>query len=350
MDILSKIKGAVSSFFGSLEVGLDLGTSNTRMAIKDKGVVLRQPTYLAINKKTKQFLFFGSEAKKIYGKTPGFIEVQRPIENGTISDFDATVAFLTHFTKKSVHPFFLNKKLHSKLIAYTTVPASSTEVEQRAIQESFLKADFDKSFILEKPLATAVGAKLNIFSNQPVFIVDMGGGLVEMAVIVMGGIVAHKTTKMAGDYMDKSIYNYLHLKYGLIIGEQTAENLKLNLFTLKDENKVLTIRGKSLENGLPKSVRVKSTDIREALATNLNHLIDMIKELMETIPPEIIAGVVKNGLVLSGGLANIAGIDKFIINDIKIPVRKADQPDDVTINGVLRLIENKQWLDRVLID
>jgi rod shape-determining protein MreB len=178
---------------------------------------------------------------------------------------------------------------------------------------------------------------------------DFGAGSVEMAVITMGGIVTSKVLKLGGDHMDKLIYNYLHLKYGLIVGEQTAENLKNKLFSLVESKEVFPVRGKSLENGLPKSVRVTSADIREALATCVNQIIDGIKELIETIPPEIIDGLIKSGVVLTGNMAHIPGIDKYISNDIKLPVIKARKPEDATVLGLMKFLDEPEALKRVII-
>ncbi len=348
--LLDQINTFSSHFLKGLDVVIDLGTSNTRIGIFEKGIVLREPSYIGLNKKTNEYLFFGTEAKEIYGKAPNFIEVTKPIEHSIISDFDSTVLLVRHFTQKGVHPFFGTRGLlRSKLSCYSVAPTSSTEVEQKAIIESLMKADMGSVSIIEKPLATAAGAKLQIFSKNPLFIIDMGGGLIEIAVIIMGGIVAYKTIKLAGEHMDKLIYNYLHLKNGIIIGEQTAEHLKIALFNLTDENNMLTVRGKSLENGLPKSIRVKSSEIREALINNFNQIVDTIKELMETIPPEIIDGIIKNGATITGGLANIKGLESYISNELKIPVTIPDNPQDATINGLLHLLQDKERFNKLFI-
>jgi rod shape-determining protein MreB len=234
-------------------------------------------------------------------------------------------------------------------IPYAAVPTTATEVEQRALQEALIKAGFQHAYLIERPIAAAYGADVQIFSNQPAFVMDFGAGSVEMAVITMGGIVTSKVLKLGGDHMDKLIYNYLHLKYGLIVGEQTAENLKNKLFSLVESKEVFPVRGKSLENGLPKSVRVTSADIREALATCVNQIIDGIKELIETIPPEIIDGLIKSGVVLTGNMAHIPGIDKYISNDIKLPVIKARKPEDATVLGLMKFLDEPEALKRVII-
>ncbi len=347
-NIFQKVSSLSSKFFSEVSVVLDLGTSMTRIAILYKGIVLREPSFIGVNTKTNDYLFFGQEAKEINGKAPNFITVTQPIQNGIISDFDANVLLMKHFLDKSVFPFFLNQKfLKSKINAWTTVPTNSTEVEQRAIQESLIKAGLSSVQLVEKPLATAFGSKMPIFSNRPIFTVDLGAGIVEIAVIIMGGIVAQKIIKIGGENLDKAIYNYLHLKNGIIIGDQTSENLKLQLFTFDETDNNMTVRGKSLEDGLPKSLKVRSGDIREALATSFNQILDGIKEVVETVPPEIIDGILKSGVVLSGGMANIPAIDKYFTKELKIPIIIPDNPQDSTINGLLSLLSHKDRLKQI---
>src|SRR3990167_99961 len=350
MSIVSKLKSLSAHFLGSAQIAVDLGTSMTRIGIYEKGIVLREPTYIGVNTKTNEYLFFGQEAKEIYGKAPHFIQVIQPVKNAVIADFDANVLLMEHFLQKSVFPFFLNKSfIKSKLNGYSVVPTSSTEVEQKAIQESLVKAGLSEVFLIEKPLATAFGIDAPLFSHTPLFIIDMGGGIIEMSIMIMGGIVTYRSIKNAGKNMDQKIINYIHLKYGVHIGEQTAEQVKIRLLSFTNEQKSATIRGKSLENGLPKSVRVTSNDIKEALVNSLNQIIDTAKELIETVQPEIIDGIVKSGIILTGDLAHVPAIDSFISTDLKIPVIISENPQDATINGILKLISSKEHLSRVLI-
>lgn len=330
-------------------VGIDFGTSITRIGIEDKGIVLREPSFVGYNMKTNQAIFFGQEAKDIYGKAPEYIKVVKPIENGIISDFDASVVLIAEFLKKAVYPYYSQTFIKKGLAAFTVVPTTSTEVEQKALQEACLKAGFQEAFLIEKPLVAAYGSDLPVFSKSPVFIIDIGGGMIEIAIIIMGGIVKSRVLKLGGDHMDKLIINYLHLKYGLMIGEQTAENLKNELFNLKDKKKVLTVRGKSLENGLPKSVRVTSQDIQEALGTVTNQLIDGIKELIETVPPEIIDGLMKNGITMTGQLSQVEGLSDHIMNEVKIPIQVTANPESSTIRGIMKLFRKPELLKRVII-
>jgi rod shape-determining protein MreB len=354
-SILSKIQASAhslwnaSSFLSQTRVAIDIGTSMTRIGIDDKGIVLREPTFVGHNVRTGQALFLGDEAKQIYGKAPEFIKIVKPIENSIISDFDSTVALVREFLRKSVYPYYHSSFIKKGLAAYTAVPSSSTEVEQKALREALLKAGFNSAYLLDRSVVSAIGTGSNIFTNKPVFVVDMGAGSIEVALIIMGGIVNAKVLKVGGDHMDKLIYNYLHLKYGLIIGEQTAELLKNDLYSLAESKAVKPIRGKSLENGLPKSVRVSSNDIREALSIPLNHIVDGIKELIETSPPEIIDGLIKSGAVLCGNLARVPGIDAFIMNEVKIPVIVAKHPEDAAVRGILELFKDEVKLKRVTI-
>ena len=336
--------------FSRTKIAFDIGTSMTRIGIEDKGIVLREPTFVGQNTRSNELIFYGTDAKEIYGKAPGYIKVIKPIENSIISDFDATVYLVQEFLKKAVYPYYAKSFIKQGLEAYAVVPTSSTEVEQKALIEALIKAGCHKTHLIEKPLATAYGAGLPIFGHKPIFIIDLGAGTIEATIIIMGGIVASKVLKLGGDHMDKLIYNYLHLKYGLVIGEQTAEHLKIKLYNLKDQKDMLPTRGKSLENGLPKSVRVTSTDIQEALSVPLNQIVDGVKELIESAPPEIIDGMIKSGVTLAGSLAYIPGIDKYIANDIKIPVNIASKPEDSTILGLMKIMKDEENLKKIIIN
>lgn len=350
-DFVSSFKKASSFFLPVYKLAFDIGTETTRVGIVDKGIALREPSYTGYNTKTDKYLFFGEEAREIYGKSPKFIKVIKPIHHSIISDFDATVALLQYLLKKGVHPFFKQSfsLLHPQMQAITTISTASTEVEQRAMQEALEKLGISEIHLIEKPVATAFGMGLPVFTHKPAFIIDMGAGSIEMSVVISGGIVASKIVKNAGEYMDRVIINYLHLKYGIIIGKKTAENLKIRLLNLGGEKKVVTIRGKSLENGLPKSIRVSSSDIQEALSVNLNQIIDSARELIESIPPEIVDSVIRSGITITGGLSQIEGLDKFMSTDLKIPINLTARPLDSTIDGILGLWQKEKMLSQISI-
>lgn len=326
--------------FASIEIYFDLGTSQTKIGIKDKGVILRESTYLGFNSRIKEFIFYGIEAKSIVGKTPDFIKITRPVINGVISDFDAEVALIKKFLEQSVYLYFSNKLIKPAIRAVSVVPTIGTEIEQKAVEEALLKAGCSEVYLIEKSLATASGCNIDIFSHQPNLIADLGGGLIELSIISSGGIVSQKTLKTAGDHMNKLIYNYIYLKYGVILGESTCELLKIELLNFTNEEKTTTIRGKSLETGLPKSVRITTSDIREALLTSFNQITDGIKDLIENSPPEILDELLKRGILLTGGLAQIEGIDRFFSNEVKIDVYRIDDVQNATINGLMKLSKN----------
>lgn len=342
MSILSNIKKIPNFLFNTVKIAFDFGSSNTRIAVFNKGIVVREPTVIALNSKTNEILFIGEEAKEILGKSPEYIKVIKPIKHGLISDFDNFVNLVSFFLENSIVHYLPQKSVFKpQMEAYVTTPASATEVDQKALIDSFAKTGFVNAYIIEKPIANAFGLSHPISSNKPVFIADLGGGTVEIAVISLGGIITHKIYNQAGEYLDNLIINYLHLKYGLIIGVNTAEMLKKNLLNLDNvEDKVTTVRGKSLENHMPKSVKVRSSDIRESLASYFNHVVDIIKDVIETCPPEIINEIVSDGITITGGLAYIKGINNFFSTELKIPVKIAENPFNTTINGILALLNN----------
>jgi rod shape-determining protein MreB len=345
-NFLKKIK---LPFFANFEIYFDLGTSITKIAIKDKGVILREPTFLGYNSRIKDYPFNGTEAKTILGKTPEFIKIIRPIVSGVISDFDSEVFLLQKFLEKSVYLYTGNNTIKPMMVAIATVPTISTEIEQKAVKEALLKIGMSQVFLVEKPLATASGAGLNIFSNEPTLIADLGGGLIELSIVGSSGILSQKTLKNAGDQMNKIIFNYVYLKYGIILGEATCENLKIEILNFKDSEKIITTRGKSLENGLPKSVKIKSSDINEALRSNFNQIIDGIKELIESSPPEVVDEVMQKGVILTGGLSRIQGIDKFFQEELKVAVNICDKHEYATIYGLMRITKNENDFEKIII-
>ena len=345
-DFLRKIK---LPFFANFEIYFDLGTSITKIAIKDKGVILREPTFLGYNSRTKDYSFNGTEAKTILGKTPEFIKIIRPIVSGVISDFDSEVFLLEKFLEKSVYLYTGNKTIKPMMVGIATVPTIATEIEQKAVKEALLKIGMSQVFLVEKPLATGSGAGLNIFSHEPTLIADLGGGLIELSIVGSSGILSQKTLKNAGDQMNKIIFNYVYLKYGIILGEATCENLKIEILNFKDSEKIIVTRGKSLENGLPKSVKIKSSDINEALRSNFNQIIDGIKELIESSPPEVVDEVMQKGVILTGGLSRIQGINKFFEEELKVAVNICDKHEYATINGLMKITRNEKDFEKIII-
>ncbi len=325
-------------YLSSIQLYFDLGTSYTRIAIKNKGVVLKEPTFLGINTNTKDAIFFGSEAKNILGKTPEFIKIMHPLNNGIISDFDAEVSLLNFFIKKSISPYYHRGYLIKPLIkALTTFPVIATEIEQKAVEEALNKVGCYSVTMIDKPLATAAGCDIDIYANQPNMIVDMGGGIIEISIVGSGGIISSKTIKTAGESMDKAITNYVYLKHGVILGESAGEKLKTTLLNFNDEEKLQLIRGKSLETGLPRSVKIKTGEIREALLTSFNQIGETIKELIEISPPETVEEVFEKGIYLAGGLTDIPGIDNYFNQELNIKTIISPDFKEATINGLIEL-------------
>lgn len=335
-------------FFSYLDVYFDLGTSYTRIAVKDKGIVVREPTVLGLNKKVHEYMFFGREAKQIIGKVPDFIQIDKPVQNSIIANFDGEVALLQSLLTKAVSPYLQSHRFFKPALrAGVAIPTIATEIEQRAVEEILYKIGMSRVTLYEKSMITAVGCGFNVFLHQPVCIVDMGGGIIEISVISGGGTVIQKTLKNAGEHMNKLIYNYLYLKYGIVLGETTIEDTKIILLNFIDEEKTETVRGKSLETGLPKAIKVKSSDIREALLGNFNQVLDTIKEVIELSPPEVVDELYKNGIILTGGIANAPGIDKFFKEELKIDVKIAEQKDTATVSGLMRTGRRKDYKERL---
>lgn len=349
LNLINRVRKIKLPFFANFEIYFDLGTSVTKIAIQDRGIILKEASYLGYNTRGRDYLFFGDEAKSVLGKTPDFIKIIRPVISGVISDFDAEVALIAKFLERSAYLYFSNSWIKPAIRGIAVVPGIATEIEQKAVQESLFKAGLSQVYIVEKTMATAIGAGINVFSHQPTLVADLGGGLIELSIVGSGGIINQRTLKTAGDHMNKIIYNYIYLKYGIILGEATCEQLKINLLNFDDEEKITTIRGKSLETGLPKTVRIKTSDIKEALLTSFNQIVDTIKELIESSAPEIVDEVISRGIVLTGGLSKIRGLDRFIAQEIKIDVVAGGGLEFATVSGLMKLGRREEELSKLII-
>lgn len=329
----------------SFSVYADLGTSQTRIALKDRGVILKEPTYLAYHQQLKEYLFFGREAKEILGKTPEFLRIIRPMTNGIISEFDAQVALMKTFFHFAVTPYMRKLSfIRPSINIYCAYPVIATEIEQKAVEEVLLKSGASRVSLIQKPIATASGCDVDVFSHKPVLIVDLGGGLIEISIISGGGIVASRSIKNAGEHMNKLIANYLYLKHGIILGEATCEKLKIECFHFEKDDESMLIRGKSLENGLPKSLKVKRSEIYEALIPSFLHIIEVIKELIELSQPEVVDEIYETGIFLTGGLSRIKGIAPFFQKELEIPIQIPPHADSATIYGLLQIDKQPlQW-------
>lgn len=332
----------------SEDLAIDLGTANTLVLALGRGIIIREPSVVARHKKSKKVLAIGREAKKMIGKTPPLIEALRPLQHGVIADFDAASAMLESYirfthVKKGIIPFL------GKPRVIIGIPSGVTEVERRAVWEAALEAGAREAYIIEEPMSAAIGAGIHIDDSKGAFIVDIGGGTTEIAVISLGGIVLNRSIRIAGDEMDEAIISFFRLKYSLLVGFQSAEDVKIAIgssYPAKVE-KQSVIRGRDLERGLPKSVRVTSSEIREALAPVINKIIDAIKDIIEETPPELLGDIMEQGIMLAGGGALISGIDRTIAEAVKIQVTIADDPLTCVVRGAAKVLSNPNLLNRV---
>lgn len=329
------------------DVGIDLGTANTLIKIAgEDGIILREPSVVAVNKKIKHVLAVGNEAKDMIGRTPGAIIAISPVKNGVIADFEVTQAMLKYFIKKACKDGFFGKPR-----VVICVPSGVTEVEERAVKEAALQAGAREAFLLEEPMAAAIGAGLPIEDASGSMIVDIGGGTSEVAVISLGGIVVSKSVRVAGEKIDDAIISYIKKEHNLMVGERTAEEIKLAIgsaFPIEQEEK-MDIRGRDLVTGLPQNIEINSTEILEAMSEPIATIIDAIKYTLEKTPPELAADIMNRGIYLAGGGALIRGLDKLITKETGMPVRIADHPLDCVVNGAGNVVENLDVLKEVLI-
>ncbi len=337
----------------SHDIGIDLGTVNTLVAIRGKGIVIREPSVVAVHKKSRQVLEIGLEAKKMIGRTPAAIEAIRPLQNGVISDFDTTEAMIRHFIQK-VHSSpgkrgLFNLPLIPRPRVVIGIPSGVTEVERRAVQDAAISAGAREVFLIEEPMADAIGANMNIEEAEGNMVVDVGGGTTEIAVISLGGMVINRSIRIAGDEMDQDIINYMRTRYGILIGERTAEDIKIELGSaspLPKENETV-VRGREIASGLPKSIRISSVEIREALSSTVTQIINNIQEVLEETPPELLSDILERGIIITGGGALIRGLDKRLSDETKIPVWVADDPLTTVVRGCSKLLENLDLLSKI---
>jgi rod shape-determining protein MreB len=340
---------AIGKLFGvfSHEVGIDLGTANTLVWVKSKGIVIREPSVVARHKKTKEVLAIGSAAKRMLGKTPQTIETIRPLKDGVIADFDATAAMLDHYIKQVHESGTVIPKIPRPRVVIG-IPSGVTEVERRAVSDAAISAGAREAHLIEEPMAAAVGAQLKIEEPQGTFIVDIGGGTTEIAVISLGGIVLGRSIRIAGDEMNEAIINYVRLKYSLLLGETTAEDIKINIgrcFTGKERYAV--VRGRDLEKGLPKSIKLSSVEIQEALVPTVQEIVGNIVDVLEETPTELVADIMDKGIVMAGGGSLLGGIDKKVAEDTKMPVVVAEDPLTCVVRGCGIVLEDHKLLHKI---
>ena len=319
----------------SKDVGIDLGTANTLVYMKGKGIIMREPSVVAVDTKTDEVRCVGGEAKAVIGRTPGSIVAVRPLKDGVIADFDITANMLENFLKKAC-----GNSMFSRPRVVICIPSGVTEVERRAVREATLKAGARQVSVIEEPMAAATGS----------MIVDIGGGTAEIAVISLGGIVASRSVRMAGDMFDQAIIAFIKRKYNLLIGERTAEQIKIEIGSAypMDPEMTMEIKGRNLVDGLPKNIVVHSEDVREALLECLVKITSAIKETLERTPPELSADIIDHGITLTGGGALLRGLDQLIQSETGIDVHVAEDPLDCVAKGAGAVLDHVDVLHDVL--
>jgi rod shape-determining protein MreB len=328
----------------SNDIGIDLGTANILIYVKDRGITIREPSVVAIAKGTSQVLAVGEEAKRMLGRTPGSIEAIRPMKAGVIADFEVTEAMLRYFIQKAQ-----NRRWAVRPRVIISVPSGITEVEKRAVKDSATHAGAREVYLIEEPMAAAIGVGLPVQDPAGNMIVDMGGGTTEVAIISLAGIVLSKSVRTGGDEMDEAIVQYMKRVYNLMIGERTAEEIKIAIgsaYPLQEEMS-LDVKGRDLIAGLPKTITIKSEEIREALEEPVNNIVEGIRVTLERCPAELAADLVDRGIVLAGGTSQLRGLDKLIAEQTGLPVHVAEDPLSAVAEGTGRVLNELDILRRV---
>lgn len=372
--MLDKVFGLFSH-----DVGIDLGTANTLVSVKGKGIVIREPSVVAMHKKTKKVIAIGTEAKKMVGKTPPSIVTVRPLKGGVISDFDATEAMIAYYIKE-VHAYGNPiGKVWARPRVAIGIPSAVTEVQRRAVWEAALSSGAREAFLIEEPTAAAIGDGVNIFQSNGVMVVDIGGGTTDIAVISLGGIVVGKSLRIAGDDMNQAILHYVRLRHGLLLGEKTAEDIKIQIGSAyeqraktraqkikssnggtnesagsgeskegkEERDKIALIRGRDLETGLPRSLRISEAEVREALAPVVAQIVEGVVEVLEESPPELLSDILETGILLTGGGALLSGLDQMIVERTHMPVIVSSDPLTTVVRGTAKVLEDAEILSRV---
>ncbi len=322
--------------FLNRDIGIDLGTANTLVFMRGKGIVMREPSVVAVDVKKDEVMAVGSEAKEMIGRTPGSISAVRPLKDGVIADFMVTSAMLRYFIKRS-----LKSTLFHRPRLIVCIPSGVTEVERRAVEEAARNAGARDVQLIAEPMAAAIGAGLEVSEAAGCMIVDIGGGTSEVAVISLGDIVTAQSVRVAGDDFDEAIISYIKKKYNLLIGERTAEELKITLgsaFPYENESS-MDVKGRNLVDGLPKNIVISAEEVREALADPVGAIVDAIKSTLERTPPELSADIITNGIMLTGGGALLRGLDMLINRETSMPVHVAENPLDCVAIGTGKCLD-----------
>jgi len=340
-----------SRLFGifSKDLGIDLGTANTLVYVRGEGIVINEPSVVALNQKTGQIVAIGSDAKKMVGRTPGHIVAMRPLVDGVISDFEVTAEMLSYFIKR-VHSS--SAQLFARPRVVIGIPSSVTEVERRAVRDAAMNASAREVYLVEEPMAAAIGARLPVQEAVGNMVIDIGGGTTDIAVISLGGIVVSKNLRIAGDRFNDDITTYARDEFKLVIGEKTAEDMKISIGSVWKGGEVLegVLRGRDLVTGLPREVLVTDADVRTALAKSVRSIVDATRGVIEDTPPELVADIMHRGIMLVGGGGLIRGLDKLLERETKMPVYLAEDPLTAVVRGTGIILEDVDRLREVLVE
>lgn len=331
----------------SKDIGIDLGTGNTLVILKGKGIILKEPSVVAIDRKTGDILATGYEAKDMLGKTPEMIKAVKPLKDGVIADFTATQLMLKNLVNKVCQRYNIGRPR-----VVIGVPSGITEVEERAVEEAVLRAGAREVYLIEEPMAAAIGASLNVAEPTGNIVVDIGEGTTEVAVLSLGGVVISNSLRIAGDELDEDIIDYIKQEENLAIGETTAEETKIEIgcATPLMEEMSVEVKGRDLTNGLPRNVIVTSTQIQEAMKDSINEIVDIVKTTLEKTPPELASDIVEKGIVLTGGGALIKNLDKLLSQKTGMPVYVAESPMECVVKGTGKTLENLERLKSILVN
>jgi len=337
----------LKNFFGSFsrDMGIDLGTANTLVHVKGKGIVLSEPSVVAIQRDTGEVLAVGEEAKQMIGRTPGNIVAIRPLKDGVIADFDVTQAMLKYFIRKS-----MDTKSFIRPRVIVGVPSGVTEVEKRAVIDATIQAGAREAYLIEEPLAAAIGAGLPVHEPTGNMVVDIGGGTTEVAVISLGGIVTSRSIRVGGDEMDEAIMQYIKRTYNLMIGERTAESIKMTIGSAipPKDDQTMDIRGRDLVSGLPKTLNIKASEVQRALSEPIASIVEAVKVTLERTPPELASDIMDRGIVMTGGGSLLTGLDQLLMEETGMPVHISEDALSCVCMGTGRALDSIELLKRVL--
>lgn len=332
----------------SKDMGIDLGTANTLVYVRDQGIIINEPSVVAVNNRTEKIIAVGEDAKIMLGKTPMHITVTRPLIDGVISDFEVSEKMIKHFIEK-VHRESMTFMPRPRVVI--AIPLDVTEVERKAVEDAVLQAGASQVFLIEEPMAAAIGAGLPIQEAAGSMVVDIGGGTTEIAIISLSGIVSWKSLKLAGDKLDETIIQYARDKFNILLGERTAEKIKMQVGSVLPLDQTLTtiMRGRDLLTGLPKEVQINDANIREAIIKPIKLIIDNIKATIENAPPELVSDLYEKGMVLTGGGALLRGLDELISKETKMPVHITDEPLTAVVRGTGKVLDDIENLKDILL-